>query len=188
MFVTGSASSWPFWRRHSSRRAGMSQRMRCSDIRHDCFCGARCMVGVRLTNNDRCFFNPTISMVSVHPGGLHYCPTLNTRAVALSGLPLLLALEARSRRGRPQIETDLRALIRRMSIENRFGSVAHPASRSQRFANKSPEPNANKRHQSSSDLSGFTGFSQRTTLAHNGPVGGWCPISAATEIRFAFRS
>jgi hypothetical protein len=34
------------------------------------------------------------------------------------------------------------------------------ASDCQRFANESPEPNANKRHQSSSDWSGFTCFSR----------------------------
>jgi transposase InsO family protein len=38
--------------------------------------------------------------------------------LASGGLSRLLALEAHARGGRPKIETDLRALIRRMSIEN----------------------------------------------------------------------
>ena len=58
-------------------------------------------------------------MVSVDPAGSHDHPTRDAGALASGGLSLLLAVgKSRSRGGRPQIESDLRALIRRMSIEN----------------------------------------------------------------------
>jgi transposase InsO family protein len=57
-------------------------------------------------------------MVPVDFAGPYDRPARDARAVASGRLSLLLALESRPRGGRPQIETDLRALIRRMSIEN----------------------------------------------------------------------
>jgi len=43
----------------------------------------------------------------------------------IGGLSLLLAVEITATGGRPQIEADLRTLIRRMSVENRFGGATH---------------------------------------------------------------
>ena len=57
-------------------------------------------------------------MVPFDPEGYQDHPTRDPRALASGGLSLLLALEIVSTGGRPEIETDLRALIRRMSIEN----------------------------------------------------------------------
>ena len=56
-------------------------------------------------------------MVSVDPADPHDHPSRDARALASGRLSLLLAL-SRSLGGRPQIKTDLRVLIRRMSIEN----------------------------------------------------------------------
>ena len=58
-------------------------------------------------------------MVSVDSAGPHDHPSRDAGALASGRFSLLLALEvAHSLGGRPQIETDLRVLIRRMSIEN----------------------------------------------------------------------
>ena len=66
----------------------------------------------RLTNNDRWLvLYPAVSMVSVDPAGPHDHPSRDARALASGRL-------SRSLGGRPQIGTDLRVLIRRISIEN----------------------------------------------------------------------
>ena len=57
-------------------------------------------------------------MVSVDFKCSHDHPSRDARALASCWLSLLLALEVVLTGGRPQIDTDLRALIRRMSIEN----------------------------------------------------------------------
>ena len=72
---------------------------------------------VRLTNNDRWFFVPAASMVSVDPAGPHDHPSRDAHQLA-SGRRCYWRWKARSLGGRPQIETALRVLIRRMSIEN----------------------------------------------------------------------
>src|SRR6267378_3314292 len=48
---------------------------------------------VRLTNNDRWFFYPAVSLVSINPEGSHNHPARDTRALAQGRLSLLLALE-----------------------------------------------------------------------------------------------
>ena len=63
-------------------------------------------------------YPPPISMVSVGPQGHHDHPARDPRALASGRLSPLLALEIALAGGRPQIEADLRALIRRMSVEN----------------------------------------------------------------------
>jgi hypothetical protein len=62
-------------------------------------------------------FCPAVSLVSIDPEGADDRSARNALALAQDGLSLLLALEIASA-GRPQIETELRALIRRMSIDN----------------------------------------------------------------------
>ena len=61
---------------------------------------------------------PTISVVPVDPDGSHYHPARDARALASGRLSLLLALDIAHSGGRPQIDTDLRTLIRQMSVEN----------------------------------------------------------------------
>src|ERR1700723_2613531 len=61
---------------------------------------------------------PAVSLVSIHPEGSHNHPARDARALAQGRLSLLLALEVAPTGGRPQIDTELRALIRRMSMEN----------------------------------------------------------------------
>src|SRR6266481_5382222 len=48
---------------------------------------------VRLTNHDRWFFNPAVSLVSSNPEGSHNHPARDARALAQSRISLLLALE-----------------------------------------------------------------------------------------------
>ena len=57
-------------------------------------------------------------MVSINPEGSHDHTARDARALAQGRLSALLALEIASTGGRPPVETELRALIRRMSIEN----------------------------------------------------------------------
>jgi transposase InsO family protein len=61
---------------------------------------------------------PAVSLVSSNPEGSHNHPARDARALAQGRLSLLLALEVAPRGGRPQIDTELRALIWRMSMEN----------------------------------------------------------------------
>jgi hypothetical protein len=62
--------------------------------------------------------DPAVSLVSINPAGSHNHPARDTRALAQGRLSLLLALEVAPIGRRSQIETKLRALIRRMSMEN----------------------------------------------------------------------
>ncbi|MGD0421755.1 MAG: integrase core domain-containing protein [Xanthobacteraceae bacterium] len=71
---------------------------------------------VWLTNNDRWFLDSATSLVSVDPAGPHDHPSRDTCALASCRVSQLLALEIAS--AGTQIETDLRALIRQMSMEN----------------------------------------------------------------------
>jgi hypothetical protein len=72
---------------------------------------------VRLTDGDR-FLHPAVSMVSDHPQCHYNCSPRDPRAMAPSRLPPVLALEIPLPWGRPQIDAELRALIRRMSADN----------------------------------------------------------------------
>jgi transposase InsO family protein len=62
--------------------------------------------------------DPAISMVPVDPAGSHDHPARDARALPSDWLSSLLALEIRLAGGRPQIETEVRGLIRQMSMEN----------------------------------------------------------------------
>src|SRR5258708_10426439 len=62
---------------------------------------------------------PIVSVVSIDRGGNDDHPTRDAGAMASRGFPPLLALEI-PEPGRPSIDAGLRALIRRMSIENRL--------------------------------------------------------------------
>jgi hypothetical protein len=59
-----------------------------------------------------------VSLVSIDPEGAQDRSARDALALAQGGLSPLLALEIASTGGRPQIETELRTLIRRISIEN----------------------------------------------------------------------
>src|SRR5215510_8000793 len=75
-------------------------------------------VRVRLTNNDRWFF---IQLYRWVPSILKVLTVVRPETVVRwhrAGFRSYWRWKSRSRGGRPQIETDLRALIRRMSIEN----------------------------------------------------------------------
>jgi transposase InsO family protein len=75
-------------------------------------------IRVRLTNNDRWFF---IQMYRWFPSVLKVLTVVRPETLVLwhrAGFRSYWRWKSRSRGGRPQIETDLRALIRRMSIEN----------------------------------------------------------------------
>jgi hypothetical protein len=62
--------------------------------------------------------DPAVSLVSINPEGSHNHPARDARALAQGRLSLLLALEVAPLGRRPQIDTELRVLIRRMSMEN----------------------------------------------------------------------
>ena len=75
-------------------------------------------VRVRLTNNDRWFF---IQLYRWFPSILKVLTIVGRETLVRwhrAGLRSCWRWKSRSRGGRPQIETDLRAMIRRMSIEN----------------------------------------------------------------------
>src|SRR5216683_6895205 len=61
---------------------------------------------------------PAVSLVSINPEGSHNHPARDARALAQGRLSLLLALEVAPTGRRPQIDTEMRVLIRRMSVEN----------------------------------------------------------------------
>jgi transposase InsO family protein len=87
-------------------------------LRHQLIVLRRKMKGrVRLTNNDRWFFIQ-LSMVPVDSAGPHDHPSRDARALASGRLSLLLALQVALTGRAAQIETDLRVLVRRMSMEN----------------------------------------------------------------------
>jgi hypothetical protein len=62
--------------------------------------------------------HPAVSLVSSHPEGSHNHPARDARALAQSRISLLLALEVAPTGRATQIETELRVLIRRMSVGN----------------------------------------------------------------------
>src|SRR5712675_2531564 len=66
---------------------------------------------VRFTNNDRWFFIQLYRWFPLHPAR-------DARALAQGRLSLLLALEVAPTGRATAIETELRVLIRRMSVEN----------------------------------------------------------------------
>src|SRR6202142_4326783 len=73
---------------------------------------------VRLTNNDRWFF---IQLYRWFPSILQVVTIVQPETIVRwhrAGFRCYWRRKSRSRGGRPQIETDLRALIRQMSIEN----------------------------------------------------------------------
>ena len=73
---------------------------------------------VRLTNSDRLFF---IQLYRWFPSVLNTVTIIQPETLVRwhrAGFPCYWRWKSRSRGGRPQIETDLRLLIRRMSIEN----------------------------------------------------------------------
>jgi transposase InsO family protein len=73
---------------------------------------------VRLTNSDRLFF---IQLYRWFPSVLQVITVIRPETLVRwhrAGLRCYWRWKSRSRGGRPQIETDLRALIRQMSIEN----------------------------------------------------------------------
>jgi transposase InsO family protein len=75
-------------------------------------------VRVRLTNNDRWFF---IQLYRWVPSILNVLTVVRSETLVRwhrAGFRSYWRWKSHSRGGRPQIETDLRALIRRMSIEN----------------------------------------------------------------------
>ena len=72
---------------------------------------------VRLSNHDRWFFIQLYGWFR-RPAGSHNHPSRDARALASFGLSLLLALEVALTGRAPADRTDLRGLIRRMSLEN----------------------------------------------------------------------
>ena len=73
---------------------------------------------VRLTNNDRWFF---IQLYRWFPSTLRALTIIRPETLVRwhrAGFRCYRRWKSRSRGGRPKIETDLRVLIRRMSIEN----------------------------------------------------------------------
>ena len=85
---------------------------------------------VRLTNSDRWFF---VQLYRWFPSILQVLTVIRPETLVRwhrAGFRYYWRWKSRSRGGRPQIESDLRALIRRMSIENPlWGSLAHPRRR-----------------------------------------------------------
>src|SRR5580693_9226680 len=61
---------------------------------------------------------PAVSLVSSNPQGSHDHAARDARALAQGRLSAHWRWKSRRRGGRPPVETELRALIRRMSIEN----------------------------------------------------------------------
>jgi hypothetical protein len=57
-------------------------------------------------------------LVSINPQGHHKLPAREARALARAGFRRYWRWKSRNLGGRPQIAVDLRALIRRMSVEN----------------------------------------------------------------------
>src|SRR5271169_5422157 len=88
-------------------------------LRHQVIVLRRKMKGrVRLTNNDRWFF---IQLYRWFPSILNVLTIIRPETLVRwhrAGFRCYWRWKSRFRGGRPQIETDLRALIRRMSIEN----------------------------------------------------------------------
>ena len=88
-------------------------------LRHHFIVLRRKMQGrVRLTNGDRCFL---IQLYRWFPAILKVLTIIRPETLVRwhrAGFRRYWCWKSRPRGGRPQIDTDLRALIRRMSIEN----------------------------------------------------------------------
>ena len=112
-----SASSWPSWPRHSSRRGRLEAEN--AALRHQLIVLRRKVPGrVRLTNSDRWFF---VQLYRWFPSILQVLTIIRPETLVRwhrAGFRCYWRWKARSLGGRPQIEPDLRVLIRRMSIEN----------------------------------------------------------------------
>src|ERR1700745_2925768 len=77
---------------------------------------------VRLTNNDRWFFIP---LYRLFPSILQVLTIIRPETLVRwhrAGFRCYWRWKSRRRGGRPQIETELRSLIRLMSMETRFGA------------------------------------------------------------------
>jgi hypothetical protein len=77
---------------------------------------------VRLTNHDRWFF---IQLYRWFPSSLQVLTIIRPETLVRwrrAGFLSYWRWKLRPQGGRPQIDTELRALIRRMSVENRFGA------------------------------------------------------------------
>jgi hypothetical protein len=68
------------------------------------------------------FLYPAVSLVSINSAGSHDHPARDVGALA-QGRLCYWRWKSRRRGGRPPVETELRALIRRMSIENPLWSA-----------------------------------------------------------------
>ena len=91
-------------------------------LRHQLIVLRRKMQGrVRLTNSDRWFF---IQLYRWFPSILKVLTIIRPETLVRwhrAGFSRYWRWKSHAQGGRPQIDTDLRALIRRMSMENRFG-------------------------------------------------------------------
>ena len=88
-------------------------------LRHQLIVLRRKMQGrIQLTNNDRWFL---VQLYRLFPSTLQVLTIIRPETLVRwhrAGFRCYWRWKSRSRGGRPQIESDLRALIRRMSIEN----------------------------------------------------------------------
>ena len=73
---------------------------------------------IHVSNGDRLFFVQLYRWFPSGPQYHHDHPTGDPRSLASRWFPPVLALEVPVPGGRPQIDADLRALIRRMSVDN----------------------------------------------------------------------
>ena len=110
-------SSWPSWPRHSSRRSGFEAKN--AVLRHRLIVLRRKMCGrVQLANGDRWFF---VQLFRWFPSILKVLTIIRPETLVRwhrAGFRRYWRWKSRSLGGRPQIETELRALIRRMGVEN----------------------------------------------------------------------
>src|SRR5580704_17416634 len=88
-------------------------------LRHQWIVLRRTLRGrVKLANSESLVLHPVISLVSIGPGVLTVIRPETLVGWHRAGFRSYWRWKSRSLGGRPQIETDLRALIRQMSIEN----------------------------------------------------------------------
>jgi hypothetical protein len=92
-------------------------------LRHQLIVLTRRLHGrVRLTNNDRWFF---IQLYRWFPSILQVLTIIRPETLVRwhrAGFRCYWRWKSRPQGGRPQIDTELRVLIRRMGVENRFGA------------------------------------------------------------------
>jgi hypothetical protein len=92
--------------------------MKSPCLRHQLIVLKRRLHGhARLTNHDRWVPCPALSLVSFDPVGCHDHPARDPRALAQGRFRCYWRWKSLPLGGRPQIETKLRGLIRRMSME-----------------------------------------------------------------------